>query len=291
MQRTRYEGGLLRRGEQPCKMGNYANARRAMTGREGSAVRAFTVGEEQGSIVGTSPPWFGRHVFGGILLAQSLDAARSTAPDEMRARSLHAYFLSAATADAPIHYEVERTKNGRSASTRAVRASQGERVVLTMLCSFAGDRDGRTYDLRLDDDIPEPEALTPRTAPGPFEWAFVGPTDEREDGTRRSTHRAWIRITDRLPDDARVHESALCFMTDLTWTAASPWRLTGPPDRGGMVSVDHALWLHRAARADEWLFFDVHSLVHADGRGTIRGVFYGRDRRVVASMAQELQFR
>jgi acyl-CoA thioesterase-2 len=262
-----------------------------MTQDEVSSARAFTVVEEQGSIVGSSPSWFGNHVFGGILLAQSLDAARSTAPDGMRARSLHAYFLSAATADSPICYQVERTKDGRSASTRAVTASQDDRVALTMMCSFAGDRDGRAYDLRLDDDVPEPQTLPARTAPGPFEWAFVGPTPEREDGTRQSTHRAWIRITDRLPDDARVHESALCFISDLTWTAASPWRLAGPPDRSGMVSVDHALWLHRSTRADEWLFFDVHSLVHAGGRGTIRGVLYGRDRRIVASMAQELQFR
>jgi acyl-CoA thioesterase-2 len=257
----------------------------------GQAAHAFTVTERDGSIVGHSPSWFGSHVFGGILLAQSLDAARSTAPTGTRARSLHAYFLSAATAEVPIRYEVDRTKDGRSASTRTVTASQHERVVLTAQCSFAGVRDGRTYDLTCDDDVPEPEALSTKPGPGPFEFAFVGPTPEREDGSRLSTHRAWIRIADELPDDTRVHESALCFLSDLTWTAATPWKLTGSPDRSGMVSVDHALWLHRTARADEWLFFDVHSLVHAGGRGTIRGVLYGRDRRVVASMAQELQFR
>jgi acyl-CoA thioesterase II len=115
------------------------------------------VSERDGSLVGQSPTWFGRHVFGGILLAQSLDAARSTVPDGLRARSLHAYFLTAASADAPVRYEVESTKDGRSASTRAVRACQDERVVLTMLCSFAGDRDGRAYDLGPDQAIPEPE--------------------------------------------------------------------------------------------------------------------------------------
>jgi|SRR5271166_1941538 len=258
---------------------------------EPEAVQAFTVGRRNGLLVGQSPSWFGPHVFGGILLAQSLDAARSTAPPGMRARSLHTYFLSAADAHAPISYEVERIKDGRSASTRVVTASQTQGAVLSGLCSFAADREGRTYDLRREEGLPEPEELARRPGPGPFEWAFVGPTPEREDGTRLSTHRAWIRITGELPDDPRVHESALCFMSDLTWTAASPWKLEGPPDRSGMVSVDHALWLHRAARADEWLFFDVHSLVHAGGRGTIRGVLYGRDRRVVCSMAQELQFR
>jgi acyl-CoA thioesterase-2 len=255
------------------------------------AARAFTVSERDGAIMGDSPPWFGRHVFGGILLAQALAAARATAPPSTRARSLHACFLSAASADAQIRYDVDRTKDGRSANTRAVVASQGERSVLIALCSFAGDRAGRTYDLRLDPDVPDPEDLETRPGPGPFEWAFVGPTPERGDGTRQSTHRAWIRITDELSDETPLHESALGFMSDLTWTAAQPWKLEGPPDRTGMVSVDHALWLHRAARADGWLFFDVQSLVHADGRGTIRGVLYERDRRVVASMSQELQFR
>jgi acyl-CoA thioesterase II len=264
---------------------------RAATMYETQAASAFTVGENDGLLVGRSPAWFGGHVFGGILLAQSLDAARSTASPGMRARSLHACFLSAARADAPIAYEVELAKDGRSASTRFVRASQGDRAVMSAICSFAGDRDGRTYDLLCDDDVPEPEELARRPGLGPFEWAFLGPTPKREDGTRRSTHRAWIRITDALPSDRRIHESAICFISDLTWTAASPWKLEGPPDRSGMVSVDHALWLHRAAPADEWLFFDVQSLVHAGGRGTIRGVLYGRDRRVVASMAQELQFR
>lgn len=63
---------------------------------DGQAAQAFSPSERDGSIVGRSPPWFGTHVFGGILLAQSLYAARSTTPEGLRARSLHAYFLGAA---------------------------------------------------------------------------------------------------------------------------------------------------------------------------------------------------
>jgi acyl-CoA thioesterase-2 len=66
---------------------------------------------------------------------------------------LHAYFLNAARADAPIRYDVEQTKDGRSASTRAVTAVQGDRIILTMLCSFGADLDGRSYELRRDEDI------------------------------------------------------------------------------------------------------------------------------------------
>ena len=50
-----------------------------------------------------------------------------------------------------------------------------------------------------------------------------------------------------------------------------------------MISLDHAAWFHRPARADEWLLQDVQSLVNAGGRGTLRGVIRdtaGPDRRV-----------
>jgi acyl-CoA thioesterase II len=58
-----------------------------------------------------------------------------------------------------------------------------------------------------------------------------------------------------------------------------------------MVSADHAMWFHRPVRADAWLLYVVQSLVHAGGRGTIRGVIYDEQRRTVCSTAQELQFR
>ena len=50
-----------------------------------------------------------------------------------------------------------------------------------------------------------------------------------------------------------------------------------------MISLDHAAWFHRPARADEWLLQDVQSLVNAGGRGTLRGVIRdtaGPDRRL-----------
>jgi acyl-CoA thioesterase-2 len=56
-----------------------------------------------------------------------------------------------------------------------------------------------------------------------------------------------------------------------------------------MVSLDHAVWFHRAARADDWLFYDVHSLVNAGGRGLLRGTMRDRDGRVVVSVAQEMR--
>jgi acyl-CoA thioesterase II len=241
--------------------------------------------------VGQSPQWYGPLVFGGILLGQALAAAAEAVPSERRARSLHAYFVGPADASAPLVYEVTPIKNGRSSQTCAVTASQSEHAILTMLCSFATDRDGREYELACPEDVRGPSELATTHGPGPLEFAFVGPTPPRGDGTRDSTHRAWMRIPSALPADPRLHEFLLAFIGDVSYNGACPWDLSGPPDRSRMVSVDHAMWFHRPARADDWLLFDVQSLVHAGGRGAIRGVLYGSDRRVVGSMVQELQFR
>ena len=104
------------------------------------------------------------------------------------------------------------------------------------------------------------------------------------DGTRESTHRIWFRVPVDLPDDIHLHTALLGFASDWTGVGGRPLHLEG--DIGGMVSLDHAAWFHRPARADEWLFYDVHSLVNAGGRGLLRGVMRDRDGNVVISVAQ-----
>ena len=47
-----------------------------------------------------------------------------------------AYFLLSASASVPLLYYVDRLREGRSYSTRSVRAMQSGRTVFVMLCSF-----------------------------------------------------------------------------------------------------------------------------------------------------------
>ena len=77
------------------------------------------------------------------------------------------------------------------------------------------------------------------------------------------------------------------FATDWTGTGGRPRHLDG--DTTGMVSLDHAMWFHRPARADAWHFYDVHSVVNAGGRGLLRGTMRDTDGRVVISAAQEMR--
>jgi Thioesterase-like superfamily len=57
------------------------------------------------------------------------------------------------------------------------------------------------------------------------------------------------------------------------------------------ASLDHAVWFHRPWRADTWNLFDLHALVNAGGRATIRATMHGADGTLHLSMAQELLVR
>jgi acyl-CoA thioesterase-2 len=203
--------------------------------------------------------------------------------------SLHAYFLRPVTSNGPLSYRIRTLREGRTFTTRRVEATQFDKPVLDLTCSFAADLDAGVYvyDLPGASAVAGPDAFEPESGPGPWVAGFVGPTEPRADGTRESTHRMWFRIPASLPDDEQLHTALLGFASDWTGIGGRPLHLDG--DIEGMVSLDHAVWFHRPARADEWLFYDVHSLVNTGGRGLLRGVMRDRDGKVVASVAQEMR--
>lgn len=56
---------------------------------------------------------------------------------------------------------------------------------------------------------------------------------------------------------------------------------------GMMTSLDHSIWFHKPARADEWLLYDIHSPRSNNGRGVAFGRIYTRDGILIATAAQE----
>jgi acyl-CoA thioesterase-2 len=251
---------------------------------------AVRSGDHDGEWVGDAPDWFGDYLFGGFVIAQATAAATQDAPEGRRLHSLHAYFLRPVLSAHPIEYRVQPIREGRSFTSRHLEASQSGKPVLDLSCSFTADTDdtdGYVYDLPGPSEVPGPDDLEVEPGPGPWVAAPVGPTPARPDGTRESTHRMWFRMGAPIPDDVHLHTALLGFATDWTGIGGRPLDLEG--DITGMVSLDHAAWFHRPARADEWLFYDVHSLVNAGGRGLLRGVIRDRDGRVVISVAQEMR--
>jgi len=251
-------------------------------------VRPADEQDRQGDVwVGDAPEWFGEYVFGGFVVAQAIVAATRNAPERRRLHSLHAYFLRPVLAAKEITYHVRVLREGRTFTTGRLEARQDDKQVLDMSFSFTEDADGYVYDLPARRDVAPPTELEVEEGPGPWVAADVGPTPPAADGTRESTHRMWFRIPLELAEDQHLHTALLGFATDWTGIGGRPLHLDG--DTQGMVSLDHAAWFHRPARADDWLFYDVHSLVNAGGRGLLRGAMRDREGRIVVSVAQEMR--
>ena len=244
--------------------------------------------------VGRTPDWYGPVVFGGIGLALTISAACMDAPPGSRLHAAHAHFLRPVLGGQQIVFHSEVVKPGRTFNLHRVTAVQDAKPVVTMTCSFTDDTDGYVYDLSgIPDGVPMPEDLPEvdddEHGVGPWDTRWLGPSPARPDGTREATHRHWFRLPRTLDDDPHLHTALLGYATDWTGIGGRPLHLDG--DTTGMISLDHAAWFHRPARADDWLLQDVQSLVNAGGRGTLRGVIRDKQGLIVASMAQEMLLR
>ncbi len=98
-------------------------------------------------------------VFGGQVAAQALVAAGRTVPEDRHAHSLHAYFLRTGDPGAPIVYNVDRIRDGRSFTTRRVVAVQHGKPIFHLSASF------QVYEDGLDHQAPMPASPDPATLP------------------------------------------------------------------------------------------------------------------------------
>ena len=95
---------------------------------------------------GRSPRDHRQRVFGGQVAGQALVAAGRTVA-ERTVHSLHAYFLQPGDPAAPILYQVDRIRDGRSFTTRRVVAIQHGRAIFHLSASFQRDEPGPEHGL------------------------------------------------------------------------------------------------------------------------------------------------
>lgn len=243
-------------------------------------------------------------VFGGQVLGQALVAASRTV-DGRQVHSLHAYFLRRGDVAAPIVFEVDRSRDGGSFTSRRVVAIQHGQPILTMSASFQAAEPG------LDHHAPMPEAPPPESLRDigevnaklldrvpekvqrffqhqrPFEFRPVNPPDYLQPVKRPGRKLVWFRLVGQLPDDQPLHRCLLAYVSDyhLLDTATLPHGVTFLDLQ--MASIDHAIWFHRDLRVDEWLLYAIDSPSASGARGFSRGAVFTRDGRLVASVAQE----
>jgi acyl-CoA thioesterase-2 len=246
-------------------------------------------------------------VYGGQALAQSLVAAQRTVDDDRMPHSMHGYFILPGDVDAPIVYEVDRLRDGKSFTTRRIVAIQHGRPIFNMAASFQAPEDGAEHQTDMP-DVPGPDEL-PReldliravedqipeavrsvyTRERPIEFRPVDPVDPFDPATKPPANHVWLRARGTLPDDRLTHQSMLAYATDygLLSTALRPHGLSFVQPDLQLATLDHALWFHRPVQVDEWLLYATDSPSASGARGFTRGQLFAADGTLVASVAQE----
>ena len=288
-------------------------------------VRLLTV-EQNSADSYTGPPQtdgIGR-VFGGQVLAQALQAAQATVSDGKSAHSLHAYFLRGGREGALITYRIERDFDGKSFANRRVVASQagedGAMVpILNLTASFQRPEHGLEHCYSPMPDVPRPDDLRPdmemrkevaeawgdrlsenqrrlMLRPRPIEMRTIDRLHWMSTEPRQPRAHSWFRVCAPITgtdDTPALHRAIITYASDYTLlgTSALPHGLSWM--RGELVgaSLDHAVWFHREARADEWLLYATDAPWSGGGRGFNRGRIFNLAGELVASVAQEGMMR
>ncbi|MGL4829810.1 MAG: acyl-CoA thioesterase domain-containing protein, partial [Vibrio sp.] len=171
-------------------------------------------------------------VYGGQVIGQALSAARYTVESDRTVHSFHSYFLFPGDPEKPIIYDVENLRDGRSFSTRRVKAIQNGRPIFYLTASYHGDAPGFEHQKTMP-VVPGPENFASESElaaqiahflPEKLQRAFCGekPIEMRpvtvinplKPQKAEPKQYLWIRANGNMPDDQLIHQYLLAYASD-----------------------------------------------------------------------------
>jgi acyl-CoA thioesterase-2 len=203
---------------------------------------------------------------------------------------------------------VDLNRDGKSFTTRRVVAIQHGQAIFTLAASFQVEEHGMEHQLDMPADVPPPEGLKTQHELLQEEgvdvpdfvrrfWAHDRPLEIKPVNIEHYRTRdilqprqyVWVRVTGPVPSDPALQTAILAYLSDMTLldTANFAHGRRGFDLDLQMASLDHAMWFHRPHALDDWLLYAQDSPNMIGSRGLARGFLYGRDGRLIASVAQE----
>ena len=253
-------------------------------------VELRTVAEADGSFTGLCTAAV-PHIFGGMLIGQSLAIAQTSVESSRLPHSLHASFVDAGDGRMPIRYQLEETRSGGSFSSRRVVATQDGGVIFTLTASFQDEEDGPEYEVAPTPGVAGPEGLRY----GRYSTRWFESRDIPATAASSPLHirRAWFRARLPLPDSPALQAQGLAYMSDHGPTRAVRQPHAEHPglERRRSLSLDHSVWFHGRRQVDDWILSEIHPVFTGGGRGLAIGSLRARDGTLLASIAQETLFR
>ena len=257
---------------------------------------------------GVSPEDGPGRIFGGQVIAQSLLAAYETVEDRV-CHSLHCYFIRPGDPRIPILFEVDRSRDGGTFTTRRVIAVQNGKQIFNLAASFQVAEEGFEHQAPMP-DVPGPESYAAEAdaqkakmlenaseemrrmmnRPRPIEMLGrdnYGFGRKPKPGEPKSD--TWMRAVAPIGDEARMHQVILAYASDMNLlsTAMRPHGVAWQTPGLQSASLDHAMWFHKQSNFNDWHLYTQDSPSASGGRGFVRGAIYDAQGELVASVAQE----
>lgn len=256
---------------------------------------------EENLFRGLSPPEERTRIFGGQVVAQALTAAYKTVSGRV-CHSLQSYFIRPGDPTRPVLYQVERSRDGHSFTTRRVLAIQKGEQIFNMACSFQTGEHGYEHQSEMaaiaspDAALGDVEAMIARQPPEatawlrhlPIEMRPIDPVDVTAPVVKPPHQQVWLRARSDVGEDIALNQALLAYASDysLLGTAMRPH---GVSWQSGVqtASLDHIVWFHRPTNFARWHLYVQDSPSASGARGFNRGAIYREDGVLVASTAQE----
>lgn len=260
---------------------------------------------------GVSPNEGFPRIFGGLVIAQALLAAYETVEDRV-CHSLHAYFIRPGDVNIPVLYEVDRSRDGGTFTTRRVIAIQNGKQIFNLAASFQVVEDGLEHQSPMPEH-PDPESVKTEldqllakfgdklpekmkaqmNRPRPIDLRWPDPQHMFKPVPKPPRKQVWMRAKMPIGPEVKLQQACLAYASDMAFmeTALRVHGLTWQTPGLQSASLDHAMWFHRPVDFNDWLLFDQDCPSTSQGRGFIRGEMYTQDGVLAASVVQECLMR
>ncbi|WP_158969042.1 acyl-CoA thioesterase domain-containing protein [Paraglaciecola sp. L3A3] len=249
-----------------------------------------------------------RALFGGQVLGQALAAAKLTVENDRVAHSFHSYFLLPGDANQPVEFDVENVRDGKSFSTRRVKAIQNSKVIFYMTGSFQKPEIGLTHQDAKMPDVPPPDSLDsdlnyferikaelPHRLQKamdyhkPVDTRTVQAIDPMQPKVQEPKRYIWMKSQEVLGANISLNQEMLAYASDYHFlaTCLQPHGVSIRDQNLRIATIDHSMWFHHPFNFDEWLLYSVESPFTGSARGLVKGQFFNTAGKLVASTMQE----
>lgn len=251
----------------------------------------------------------GPNVFGGQVLAQALNAAYRTIPEDRFVHSLHSYFLRPGNLLIPIIFNVTEERNGGSFSVRRVTASQNGKTIFILAASFHIKEEGFEHQEKMNLTVKQPEELLswsemvtkfgdfiPKNLKNflsierPMDFKPVRVPNLLAKENLLPNEEIWFKLKGNHQNlDIQMKHQILTYISDYNVlnAAFNPNAKEYNFANTQTASLDHSMWFFRDFDFDDWMLFSAKSPNAYGGRGLANGNIFTRDGKLVASFAQE----